>query len=77
MLGFAELASRLAEVRRWVVHVASSQRLHRVEAEDGWVDVMGCVRPFYPKIIDLYVLGLRCNLVFSLLLGPINRTLEG
>jgi hypothetical protein len=48
-----------------------------VEADDGWVDAMGCVGPFYPKIIVFYVLGPRGNLVFSLLLGPINRTLEG
>jgi hypothetical protein len=33
------------------VHVASSWRLHRVEAEDGWVDVTGYVGPFYSKIV--------------------------
>jgi hypothetical protein len=38
---------------------------------------MDCVRPFYPKISVFYVLGPRGNLVFSFLLGPINRTLEG
>jgi hypothetical protein len=48
-----------------------------VEADDGWVDAMGCVGPFYPKTIVFYVLGPRGNLVFSLLLGPINKTLEG
>jgi hypothetical protein len=34
MLGFSSLASRLAEVRRRVVHTSSSRRLRRVEAED-------------------------------------------
>jgi hypothetical protein len=38
-----------------VVHVASSWRLHRDKAKDGWVDAMGCVRPFYPNfVISLY-----------------------
>jgi hypothetical protein len=76
-LGFPILASRLVEAQRWVVHVASSRRLRRVEAEDGRIDAMDCVGLFYPKITILYVLGPRGNLVFSLLLGPINRTLEG
>jgi hypothetical protein len=34
-LGFLCLASRLAEVRRCVVHIASSWRLRRVKAKDG------------------------------------------
>jgi hypothetical protein len=34
------------------------------------------VGPFYPKITVFYVLGYRGNLVFSLLLGYINRILE-
>jgi hypothetical protein len=46
------------------VHVALSQRLHRVEAEDGRVDAICCVGPFYPKIIVFYVLGPRGNFVF-------------
>jgi hypothetical protein len=29
-----------------IMHVESSQRLHRVEAKDGRVDVTGCVRPY-------------------------------
>jgi hypothetical protein len=32
-----------------MVHVASSLRSHGDEAEDGWVDVMGCIRLFYPN----------------------------
>jgi hypothetical protein len=38
--------------------------VHRDEGEDGWVDAMACVGPFYPKIIIFYVLGPRGNLVF-------------
>jgi hypothetical protein len=52
------------EARRWVVHVALSQRLRRVKAEDEWVDVTGCVRPFFPKITVFYVLDIMGNLVF-------------
>jgi hypothetical protein len=43
--------SRLAEARRWVVHVAPSRRLHRDQVEVGWIDVTGCVDPFYPRIV--------------------------
>jgi hypothetical protein len=48
----------------WMVHVASSQRLHHVEAKDGWVNMMGCVRPFYSNFAIFYVLGPRGILVF-------------
>jgi hypothetical protein len=41
----------------WMMHVASSRRLCQVEAEDGWVDATGCVRPFYPNFVIFYVLG--------------------
>jgi hypothetical protein len=47
-LGFFSLASRLVEVRRRVVHVAPSQRLRRDQVEDGRVDVIVCVGPYYP-----------------------------
>ncbi len=57
-------------------HVASSWRLGREKAEDGWVDATGCVRPFYPKIIISSVFGYRGIVVFSLLVESINRTLE-
>jgi hypothetical protein len=49
-----------------MVHMASSRRLHRVEGEDGRVDTMGCVGPFYPNFVILYVLGPRGILVFCL-----------
>jgi hypothetical protein len=47
-LGFLSLASRLAEARRRVVHVAPSRRLHLSQVEDGRVDAMGCIEPCYP-----------------------------
>jgi hypothetical protein len=40
------------------------------------MNATGCVGPFYPKIIIFYVLCPKGNLVFSLLLGPRNKTLE-
>jgi hypothetical protein len=55
-LGFSSLASRLPEMRRRVVHVAPSRRLRRDEAEDGRVNAMGCVRPFYLTFIVFIVL---------------------
>jgi hypothetical protein len=42
-------ALKLAEARRRVVYVAPSWRLHQDQVEDGRVDAMGCVEPFYPK----------------------------
>jgi hypothetical protein len=38
--------------------------LHQVEAEDRRVDTMGCIGPFYPKIVVSSVLGLRGIVVF-------------
>jgi hypothetical protein len=56
-----------------LVHVASSQRSCRDEAEDGWVDATGCIRLFYPNFAIFVVLGHKGNLVISF---PINRTLR-
>jgi hypothetical protein len=42
------LASRLAETRRRVVHVAASQRLRRSQVENGRVDATGYVGYCYP-----------------------------
>jgi hypothetical protein len=50
-LGFSSQTLRLAEARLRVVHVASSQRLRRVEVEDERVNAIDCVEPFYPKIV--------------------------
>jgi hypothetical protein len=65
-LEFFSLTSRLTEKWWRVVHMASSQRLCRVEVEDGWVDATVCVGPFYPKIIIFSVLDPRGNLYFCL-----------
>jgi hypothetical protein len=55
----------------WMVHVASSQRSHGEEAEDGCVDAMGCIRLFYANFAIFIVLGHKGSLVISF---PINRT---
>jgi hypothetical protein len=47
-----------------MVQMASSQRLHRVEAEDGRADATGCVKLFYPNFVIFYILGSRGILVF-------------
>jgi hypothetical protein len=58
-LGFHGLASRLMEAQRRVVHVAPSRRLRQSQVEDGWVDAMGCIGPFYPTFAVFNVLGPR------------------
>jgi hypothetical protein len=58
-VGFFSLALRLAEARRWVVHMAPSRRLRRDHVEDGRVDMMGCVRPCYPCFAVFNVLCSR------------------
>jgi hypothetical protein len=47
-----------------VVHVASSQRSHKDEAEDGQVDATGYIGPFYPYFVVFVVLSPRSILVF-------------
>jgi hypothetical protein len=47
-----------------MVHMASLRRLHRVKAEDGWVNVTGCIRPFYRNFDVFYVLCPKGILVF-------------
>jgi hypothetical protein len=59
-----EFVSRLSEVRQWVVRVAPKQRSHEDEVEDGLVDAIGCVRPFYPNFVIFLLLGSRGSLVF-------------
>jgi hypothetical protein len=76
-LGFSSPASRLVEAQRRVVHVAPSRRLRRSQVEDERVDATGCVGPFYPNFTVFHVLGHRSSLVFSILLGLINRILDG
>jgi hypothetical protein len=60
----SQFASKLAEERRRVVHVASSRRSHEDEVQGGWVDVMGCIRLFYPNFVVFIVLDHRGILVF-------------
>jgi hypothetical protein len=45
-----------------MVHVASSRRLFGDEAEDGWVDAMGCIILFYPNFVIFVVLGHKRSL---------------
>jgi hypothetical protein len=63
-IGFPSMASRLAEVRRRVVHVVSSERWHRVQTEDGWVNAIDCIGRCYPYFIVFVVLDPRGILVF-------------
>jgi hypothetical protein len=58
-----------------MVHVASLRRSHGVEAEDGWVDATGYIRPCYPNFAVFIALGPRVILVFCF--WPINRILGG
>jgi hypothetical protein len=60
LLGFTSLASRLAETRWRVVHVAPSRRLCRSQVEDGRIDAMDCVGSCYPIFIVFNVLCSRC-----------------
>jgi hypothetical protein len=53
-----------ADEGTWMVHVASSWRSHRDEAEDGRVVTMGCIRPYYPYFAVFTVLGPKGVLVF-------------
>jgi hypothetical protein len=59
-----QFASKLADERRQVVHMASSQRPRKDEAEDGRVDAMDCIGLFYPYFVVFVVLGHRGILVF-------------
>jgi hypothetical protein len=65
------MASRLAEARQWVVHVASSWRLRRVEVEDGRVDATGCIGLFYPNFAIFFILDHKGSLGISF---SINKT---
>jgi hypothetical protein len=57
-------ASKLADERLWMVHTTSSRRSHEDKAEDGWVDVIGCIRLFYPYFAVFIVLSHRDILIF-------------
>jgi hypothetical protein len=49
-----------------MVHVASSCRSRGDEAEDGRVDLTGCIRLFYPNFTIFIILGPKGNIVFWL-----------
>jgi hypothetical protein len=42
--------------------VAPSRRLRQRQVEDGWIDAMGCVGPYYPTFAVFNVLGSRGSL---------------
>jgi hypothetical protein len=48
-----------------MVHVASSRRSHRDKVKDGWVDVTGCIRLFYPIFVIFIVLDHKGSLVIT------------
>jgi hypothetical protein len=62
----SQFPSKLAEARRWDVHVAPSRRSHEDQVEDGRLDVTGCVRLCYPYFAVFIVLDTRGILVFCL-----------
>jgi hypothetical protein len=59
-----QFASKLAEARRRVVHVASSWRSCKDQVKDGWVDTTDCIRPCYPCFTIFIVLDPMSVLVF-------------
>jgi hypothetical protein len=46
--------------------VAPSWMLRRIQAKDGWIDTMGCIRLFNHRITVFFVLDCMSNLVFYL-----------
>jgi hypothetical protein len=41
-----------------------------MQVEDGWVDAMGCVRPYYPTFTVFIILGPRGIVVIFIVLYP-------
>jgi hypothetical protein len=58
-LGFPSLASRLAEARWWVVHVAPSRRLRQSKIKDKRIDAIGCIGSCYPYFV---IFTLLCHM---------------
>jgi hypothetical protein len=54
----------VTEAQRRVVYVAPSWRSREDQVEDGCVDAIGCIGPFYPNFVIFYVLGPMDILVF-------------
>jgi hypothetical protein len=67
-LGFPSFSLKLANERRWVVHVASSRRTRRSEAKDGRFDGVRCgaveVGPNYPSLDVISILDHMSILIF-------------
>jgi hypothetical protein len=67
-LGFSSFASKLAEERRRVVHMALSWRSCGSKENDGRFNGIGCgvveVRPNYPSLDVIFLLAHMCILVF-------------
>jgi hypothetical protein len=61
----SESSIKTSKGMAWMVHVASSQRLRRDEAEDRLVDVTGCIGLFYPNFTIFIVLCHKNSLVIS------------
>jgi hypothetical protein len=40
------------------------RRSREDQVEDGWIDVIGCIDPYYPYFIVFYVLDIRDIIVF-------------
>jgi hypothetical protein len=62
----SQFALKLAEARRWMVHMAPLRRSRGVQFEDGRVDTMSCIRPFYHNFTIFDVLDSRSILIFYL-----------
>jgi hypothetical protein len=61
-----QFASKLAEERRRVVHVALSWRSHEDKVEGGCVDATDYIRLFYPNFDIFIILAPKSILVFWL-----------
>jgi hypothetical protein len=68
-LGFSNLASRLVEARRWVVHMVKLKTDGSMRWATPTPATLALSFSFY------YALGILSS--FSFLFGPINRILEG
>jgi hypothetical protein len=61
---FSQSGLKTVEGATWMMHVASSRRLRRDQAEDECVGVMDCIESCYPCFAVFFVLSLRGVLVF-------------
>jgi hypothetical protein len=59
-----------------VVHVASPQRLREDEVEGRWVDVTGCIGPFYP-FFHLWAASVEWSIVLAPWSKRVSHVLRG